>query len=95
MSDRERPKKFEDVDKLRDAAGVCAVITRTLASNSLAVAFFKEFSPSGDDDGALERTAFMRERQLEAVERLIPLVRARLAELKIKYPVPAKDAVRG
>lgn len=82
--ERSRPKKFEDIDRLRDPDGVAAIITRTVASNLLGVAFFKEYDEFGD--GVMERTAFMRERQLEAVERLIPLVRARMAELKKVYP---------
>jgi hypothetical protein len=78
-------KRYEDVDEIKDVDGVVAVITRATSNGSLAVGFFKEFDPG---DGELQRTAFCREKQLEAIERLIPLVRARMAELRASAEIP-------
>lgn len=71
-------RRYEDVAELKDVDGVVAVITRA-RNGALAVAFFKEFDPG---DGEQQRTAFVRERQLLAIERLIPLVRAEMARLR-------------
>jgi hypothetical protein len=79
MSD-EPPKRYEDVDRIKDADGVVAVITRHRGNLKLGCAFFREFDRDGD--GAVERTAFLNEKNFDAVIRLIPIVRKRMAELR-------------
>lgn len=71
--------RYIDRDRIKDVDGVVAVITESTSNGSLAVAFFKEFDPG---DGEQQRTAFIREKQLDAVERLIPQVRARMREIR-------------
>jgi len=80
MADDRPPKRYEDIDTLKDVDGVVAVFTRNKNTNRLAVAFFKEFDRDGEGD--IERTAFMNTRHLDAVQRLIPLVRRRFEELQ-------------
>jgi hypothetical protein len=78
--DARPPKKYEDVEEIKDVDGVVVVITRHRATGKLGAGFFKVFDRSGDGD--VEKTAFLSERHLDAVSRLVPIVRARMVELR-------------
>jgi hypothetical protein len=80
MADDRPPKRYEDIDSIKDVDGVVAVFTRNKNTNRIAVAFFKEFDRDGEGD--IERTAFMNSRHLDAVLRLIPQVRKRFEEFQ-------------
>jgi len=84
---RQRQPRYEDVDHIADVDGVVAVITRSTTNGRLSVGFFKEFLVDEEDpDGPKERTAFVREKQLDAIERLIPQIRKRLQDLARSTP---------
>lgn len=82
MADDRPPKRYEDIDTIKDADGIVAVFTRNKNTDRLAVAFFKEFDRDGEGD--YERTSFLNARHLDAVSRLIPLVKKRFEELQTK-----------
>ena len=75
-----RSKKYVDEDVIKDVDGVVAVITRNTTTGKRSFGLFKEFDRDGD--GEMERTALINERALDAVERLLPQLRKRLAELR-------------
>lgn len=82
-----RPQqKYEDVDEVKDADGVVAVISRPtmyrkpIKKNDFAVAFFKEYRREDEDE--TRRTAFLKPKHVTgAVARLVPLVDKRIDEL--------------
>lgn len=81
---------YEDVDNVTDVDGVVAVISRRLHNGALSVAFMKEF----DRDGTVERTAFLQRRHLDAIARLVPIVRERMDALDDQQRAKARTAAR-
>lgn len=85
-TDRQKPKRYVDVDVLRDVDGVTAVISQQrirpdedLDKNKhFAVGYFKEFTR---EDGRKERTAFIKLYQHQALLRLMTLADKRIDEL--------------
>jgi hypothetical protein len=73
-------KKYDDIDEIKDVDGVVAVITQSRQNGTLAVGFFKEYDP-GDGEGP-QRTTFLREAQLNALQRLVPQVKDRMALIR-------------
>ena len=78
MSSASSRNGYEDVETLRDAGGVAAVISRRKSNGQLSVGFFKIFDRDGDE----EKTAFMPRRQIEGLRRLLPVVEQRMDELE-------------
>lgn len=95
--DRQRraAPRYRDVDELRDPDGILAVITEATSSGRLSVGFFKEFrSDPEDDESPMERSVFMRPKQLAAVDRLIPIVAERMLVLESDMTERQKSADR-
>jgi hypothetical protein len=88
----ERFRKWEDIDEIRDVDGVVAVITRNRMNGKTAVGIFKVFDRDGD--GMVEKTAFMNPKQLDAVIRLIPIIKKRIAEIEAGDAKPRSAGIR-
>lgn len=86
--------KYEDVAEIEDVDGVVVVFTRNRVNGRVGAGFFRKFDRDGD--GCFEKTAFLNERHLDAVERLLPQVRKKLAELAApaQETSPAKPTTR-
>ena len=86
---REREKRWVDKDEIRDVDGVVAIITENTQTGRRCVGFFKEFDRDGD--GLKERTAHLNAKQLDAVARLIPTVKKKLAEMEAASSSTSED----
>lgn len=84
------PPKYEDVAEIEDVDGVVVVFTRHRVNHKMGCGFFRRFDRDGD--GSFEKTAFLNERHLDAVERLLPQVRKKMAELAASAQVPTSSA---
>lgn len=75
---------FTELDVIRDTDGVViAVLTYRTKPNGerlLSFSFMREF----DDQGSMRRTCWLNDRHLDATARLLPRIKARLAEEKIR-----------
>jgi len=69
---------YTEVETLDDVDGARAVISRRNGHTTHTVAFFKAYS----QDGEKLKTAFFNLKHLASLERLIPVVRNRIAELE-------------
>lgn len=78
---------FKELDVITDEAGtVKAVLTYKHKDNGdkmLSVAFMREF----DDNGVIRRTPWLSKRHLEAILRLLPLVKKRLSSEEEKMKI--------
>lgn len=69
--------EYEDVEVLRDADGVVAVISERKNGTGCAVAIFKEFTR----DGKTQRSAFLQRRHIAAAKRLLEIAEEKMDEL--------------
>src|ERR1043165_4941306 len=69
---------FEDIDTLRDAYGIIAVISRRTTNGTLTFAVFKEF----ERNGKVCRTGFIPELLGEQAESMVRKARNRIQEIR-------------
>jgi hypothetical protein len=68
---------YEDVDILRDADGIIAIISRRISTGSYSVALMKEF----ERDDRTERTSFVPRKGIDAGKRILDRAADRIDEL--------------
>lgn len=81
---------YTEVESLDDAGGARAVISRRNGHALFTVAFFKTFR----SDGELNKSAFFGLKNLESLERLLPIAKKRLAELEAEASAGSADRDR-
>lgn len=91
MSSASSRNGYEDVDTIRDAGGIVAVISRRKSNGQLSFGLFKVFDRDGDE----EKTAFMPRRHTDAIRRLLPIVERRMDELEDHAREAARSNGRG
>jgi hypothetical protein len=69
---------FLDIDTLRDAYGIIAVISKRMSNGTMTFAVFKEF----ERDGKVCRTSFIPELMGEQAESMVRKARMRIAEIR-------------
>lgn len=79
------PAAFEELDKLKNADGLVAIISRRISNGTITFAIKKEF----ERDGAIEQTSFISEHMMASYLDLVKRVEKRIPELKAKAPPPA------
>jgi hypothetical protein len=83
---------FIEFDVIRDVDGVLIAVltyrTRQNGERMLSYSFMREF----DQDGAMRRTCWLNGRHIDAVSRLLPRIKARLAEEEAKASLTAQRA---
>lgn len=82
---------FIDLDTLRDANGIVAIISQRRSNGTLTFGVFKEF----ERDGRMDRTSFIPELLGEAYEQMVKLARERIAQIKSDLAPPPPVAVAG
>lgn len=82
---------FIDLDLLRDAHGLVAVISQRRSNGVITIGIFKEF----ERDGVMERTNFIPEALFAAFTALSELAQKRVAEIRAKGEEPIKHVPRG
>jgi len=73
------PQSYTDLDKLRSADGIIAVISQRRSTGVITFGIFKEF----ERDGTVERTSFVPENLAGSYLAMVQLVIERIAQLKI------------
>jgi hypothetical protein len=81
---------FIDIDELRDAHGLVAVVSQRRSNGTITIGVFKEF----DRDGRMERTAFIPEALFAAYNAISKLAQERVAEIRAKGEEPIKITPR-
>ncbi len=76
------PQAYTDIDTLRSADGIIAIISQRRATGVLTFGIFKEF----DRDGQTERTAFVPENLAISYQEMVEKVIERIAEIKRGAP---------
>lgn len=76
-SNRKRENGFEDIDKLTNAEGMVAFISRRKSSGKITFAIMREF----ERDGNIEYTQFIPEHLIEPYLDLVKRVVARVREV--------------
>jgi hypothetical protein len=82
---------FEDVDELRDANGLVAIISQRRSNGQMTIGVFKAF----ERDGREERTAFVPEPLFAAYLELVKLAQERVAKIRAEGSEPIKYTPRG
>lgn len=87
---RSKPRRYVDIDEVRDVDGVIAVISKQVSRDGslpekrhFAAAFFKEFMR--EDTGDKERTAFVKPAQFNGLARLLQIVDNRIDQIVTLY----------
>jgi hypothetical protein len=75
---RAAPPQYIDLDKLKNADGVVAIISQRLTNGVITFALFKEFVR----DGREERTSFIAESLRPAYESMVKLVFDRIDDIR-------------
>ena len=73
-----RPSTFVEVDKLKNADGLVAIISKRRSNGTYTFGIFKEF----DRDGGTERTAFIPELLFASYRALVDLAIERVSRLR-------------
>ncbi len=69
---------YEDLDRLKSADGIVAIISRRRSTGVLTFGIFKEF----ERDGVMERTSFISENLAPSWLEMAEMVVKRIAEIK-------------
>lgn len=77
-SGRAAPPQYIDLDKLKNADGIVAIISQRLSNGVITFALFKEFVR----DGREERTSFISESLRPAFQSMVGLVFERIDEVR-------------
>lgn len=77
---------FVDVDTLRDANGLVAIISQRRSNGSMTLGVFKEF----ERDGRTERTSFIPEPLFAAYNEICKLAQERIAKIHADGLEPIK-----
>jgi len=80
---------FVDIEKLRNAEGIIAIISQRRSNGTVTIAVMKEF----ERDGHMETTAFISETLFEAYQEMVALAVARVRELRETGSLPIKPHV--
>lgn len=81
---------FVDVDELRDAHGLVAIISQRRSNGQMTIGVFKEF----ERDGRMERTAFIPEPLFAAYNAISKLAQERILEIRAKGEEPIRYVQR-
>jgi hypothetical protein len=76
---------FKDLDKLKNADGLVAIISQRLTNNMITFAIFKEF----ERDGQIQRTSFVPEVLAKSYLDLATMAVERIAEIRKSGKAPA------
>lgn len=79
---------FVDIEKLRNAEGLVAIISQRRSNAQVTVSILKEF----ERDGKIETTSFIGENLFDAYESMLKAVRQRVTELRATGALPIKQA---
>ena len=82
---------FIDIDTLRDAHGLVAIISQRRSNGVITMAIFKEF----ERDNRTERTSFIPETLFGAYNDLSKLAQERVAKIRANGEEPIKITPRG
>lgn len=83
--------RFIEIDVLRNAEGMKAVITQRASNNVLTFAIVREF----ERDGMVENTSYIPETLIEAFLDLVHLTKKRIAEIRASGKIePVKTVSR-
>ncbi len=76
---------YADIDVLRSADGITAIISQRRSSGVLTFSIFKEF----ERDGVIEKTAFITEQLVDSYLAMAEMVKERITKLREMATLPA------
>lgn len=82
---------FVDVETLRDAHGLIAIISQRRSNGVMTLGVFKTF----ERDGKTERTSFIPEPLFDAYQSLVKIAMERIAQIHAEKLEPIKIEPRG
>lgn len=81
---------YQDIDVLRSADGITAIISQRRSSGKLTFSIFKEF----ERDGVMEKTTFVTEDLIDSYLAMVEMVKERIAQLRELATLPAMIPTR-